>query len=80
MMRVEKSTTKQNALPKIKVQIHPLIPYNAICNQFQSQEVAIRELESELNINNSPSDVFSTLSNRELHLCLSNGEKPEQER
>ena len=49
-----------------------LTPYNAIHNQLQPQEVAICELKSELNINNSPSDITSTPSDRELHLGSSN--------
>ena len=44
------------------------IPFYAIYNQFQPQEVAIRELESELYINNDPSDIISTPSDREPHL------------
>ena len=50
-----------------------LTHYNAIRRQFQPYEVAIRELESELNINNSPSNITSTPNDHELHLGSSNG-------
>ena len=43
------------------------IPYNAIRNQFKPKEVAIRELEAELDINHSPSDITSNPSDCEPH-------------
>ena len=55
-------------------------PYNIIHNQFQPQEVAICELESELNINNSPSDITSTPNDHEPHLGSSNGGNQNEER
>ena len=57
-----------------------LTTYKAIRNQFQPQKVAIRELESKLTINNSPSYITSTPSDREPHFGPSNGKNQNKER
>ena len=49
-----------------------LTPYNAICRQFQPQEITLGVLESELNIINSPSDITSNPSDCKFHLGSSN--------
>ena len=48
-------------------------PFTTIPNQLQPQEVTIRELERELNINHSPSGITSTPSDREPCIGLSSG-------
>ena len=48
-----------------------LTPFTAIHNQLQPQEVIIRDLERELNINHS--DITSTPSDREPHIGASSG-------
>ena len=50
-------------------------PFTAICNQLLPQDVLIRYLERELDINHSPipSDITSTPSDREPHIGLSSG-------
>ena len=57
-----------------------MTPFTAFRNQFQPQEVAIYELEAELDINHSPSDITSTPSDREPHLGLSSGGNLNKER
>ena len=57
-----------------------LTSFTAICNQFQPQEVVIRDFEAELDINNSSSDITITPSDREPHLGLSSGENHNEER
>ena len=56
-----------------------LTSFTAICNQFQPQEVVIRDFEAELDINNSSSDITITPSDREPHLGLSSGENHNEE-
>ena len=49
-------------------------PFTTIHNQLKQQEVTICELKSEVNINNSSSDIISTPpSDREPHIGLSSG-------
>ena len=55
-------------------------PFTAIRNQFQPQEVPIRELEAELEINHSPSDITSTPSDHKPHLGSSSGGNQNEER
>ena len=47
--------------------------FTAIRNQLKLQEVTIRELQAELNINHSPNDITSTPSDREPHIGSSSG-------
>ena len=57
-----------------------MTPYNAILNQSQPQEVAICELEAELDCNHSPSDITSTLIDCEDHLGSSSRGNQNEER
>ena len=45
-----------------------LTTFTAIRNQLQPQDVIIRDLERDLYINHSPSDITSTPSDCELHI------------